>query len=250
MVVTKHFLAEKLGLDFEIAGFFADRKVPADNLYWHKRFLYLTFGTGYLFIPVIIDALYKAGVHKATLINEERTARMETALHIVARHETKQLGFEEYINQISAVFQPHVVHQDLFDDLLLYFNGGKPTTYKLGTVVPALNRADAFLFTFTDLPVDKSTLQTLIAIWYHVAVTVLMLDDLVDLDDDRNKGEENAILELGDNQLAVAQAATMINSDLEGLETINPTAESFFRKVLENALNDPQIKRLTEQAEN
>jgi hypothetical protein len=247
MVVTKHFLAEKLGLDFEIAQFFADRKVPANNLYWHKRFLYLSFGTGFLFIPVIFDALHKAGADKDVLIDPERTARMEAAFQIVALHETKQLGFDDYIDQISALFIPHLKHKDLFDDLLICFKGGEPTTYKLGTAVPALNRADAFLFTFTDLPVDKPTLHKLISIWYHVAVTVLMLDDLVDLDDDRNKKEENAIIELGDNKLAVDQAIEIINAHLEGLKNINPTAEIFFRKVLDNALNDPQIKRLNEQ---
>lgn len=248
MVVTKHFLAEKLGLDFEIAQFFADRKVPANNLYWHKRFLYLSFGTGYLFIPVIIDALYKAGVDKEILIDPERTTRMETAFNIVARHETKQLDFENYINEISTVFQPYKKHGDLVDDLLTYFKGGNPMHFKLGTEVPALNRADAFLFTFTDLPVDTAKLQELVSIWYNVAVTVLMLDDLVDLNDDRSKGEENAILELGDNKDAVNKAVVLINKHLEGLRNINPTAANFFRKVLENALNDPQIKALTEPA--
>ncbi len=244
MVVTKHFLAEKLGLDIEIAGFFADRKVPANNLYWHKRFLYLSFGTGFLFIPVIFDALYKAGVDKSTLIDPRRAELMETAFHIVALHETKQISFEEYITRISAVFANEAKHKVFFEELLQYFKTGKSSKFELGTPVPALNRADAFLFTFADLPVEESKIPELLKTWYNVAVTVLMLDDLVDLDDDRSKGEENAVLELGDDAAAVEKATEIINKHLTGLGSLNPTAENFFRKVLDNAIRDAQIQAL------
>ncbi len=244
MVVTKHFLAEKLGLDFEIAEFFADRKVPRDNLYWKNRFLYLTFGTGYLFIPVIMDALYKAGVDKKVILDPRRIGRMETAFDIVARHETKKISFETYIDEMAAVFSPYSIHDTLLDGLTRYFKNAEVTEFNLGTPLPALNRADAFLFTFCDLPVEQDKLAHLIEIWYHVAVTVLMLDDLVDLEDDRKNGEENAVLEAGDNQDAVKKCTAIIENHLAGLKKINPTVEGFFRKVLDNALLDPQITQL------
>lgn len=152
--------------------------------------------------------------------------------------------FETYIKELSSVFTPYCIHQSLYDDLLSYFDNHETRYFKLGTPLPALNRADAFLFTFCDLPVDHAKLTGLVEIWYHVAVTVLMLDDLVDLNDDRAKGEENAVIEAGDNQHAVKTCTTIIQKHLAGLEINNPTVASFFRKVLDNALADSQITSL------
>jgi hypothetical protein len=244
MVITKHFLHDKLGLDFEIAAFFADRKIPAGNLYWYKRFQYLSFGTGFLFIPVIIDTLYKSGINKQILLNIDRITRMENAFDIVAQYEVKRIGFPEYIEKLTGFFAPSATNQPLLDDLLQYFNGGPTQHYALGTPVSALNRADAFLFTFTDLAADEATTKKLIENWYHVAVTVLMLDDLVDLDSDRQNKEENAVLELGDNNHALKICEDLLEKHLAELRNINTPAAIFFRKVIDNALHDEPIRKL------
>ena len=244
MVITKHFLADKLGLDFEIAEFFADRKVPPNNLYWKKSFLYLSFGTGYLFIPIIMDTLYKSGIPKNIVIDPVRIARMEQSFDIVMQHERKMIGFDEYIKQMSEVFLPHVVNPALFDDLILYFNGQPAQQYALGTPVPALNRSDAFLFTFTDLALDDNTLQTIIRRWYYLAVAHLMLDDFVDLEDDRMKGEENALIELGDNSIALEKCHRLMEENINGLKETNPLIAAFFSKIFEKTLDDAPIKVL------
>jgi hypothetical protein len=244
MVITKHFLSEKLGLDFEIAQFFADRKVPADNLYWKGKFLYLSFGTGFLFIPFIMDALYKAGVDKQVVLNPERIARMEKSFDVAMQYERKQIPFDEYIQKMSEIFLPHVVHKDLFDDLLRYFKNESTHHYKLGTSVAALDRADAFLFTYTELDIPAELLKTIIRHWYHLAVTHLMLDDFVDLEDDRAKGEENALIDLGDNRRSLEKCQAMLEENIEGLKETNPLIAAFFTKIYNSALQDRPVQAL------
>jgi hypothetical protein len=244
MVITKHFLSEKLGLDFEIAQFFADRKVPGNNLYWKGKFLYLSFGTGFLFIPIIMDAIYKSGVDKKLVIDPERISRMEQSFDIVMQYERKRINFEDYIKAMSAVFLPHVVNQDLFDDLLRHFKVEKTETYKLGTSVAALDRADAFLFTYTDLRIDHELMNTIIRRWYYLAVAHLMLDDFVDLDDDREKGEENALIDLGDNNYALEKCQVMLEENIEGLKETNELVAAFFKKIYDKAINDAPVQAL------
>ncbi|HTE28315.1 hypothetical protein [Flavitalea sp.] len=244
MVITKHFLSEKLGLDFEIAQFFADRKVPANNLYWKGRFLYLSFGTGFLFIPIIMDALYKSGVDKKLVIDPERISRMEQSFDIVMQYERKRIPFDDYIKGMSEVFLPHVVNQELFDDLLSYFKSEPTHTYSLGTSVAALDRADAFLFTCTDLPIDHELMNTILRRWYYLAVAHLMLDDFVDLDEDREKGEENALIDLGDNKIALEKCQAMIEQNIEGLKETNEKVAVFFQKIYDKAINDEPVQAL------
>ncbi|MET0571737.1 MAG: hypothetical protein ABWZ79_09940 [Pedobacter agri] len=241
MVITKHFLADKLGLDFEIAEFFADRKVPPNNLYWKKSFLYLSFGTGYLFIPIIMDSLYKSGVDKNIVIDPIRISRMEQSFDIVMQYERKLIGFDEYIKRMSDVFLPHVVNRNLFDDLIKYFNGQDALHYQLGTSIPALNRSDAFLFTFTDLAIDDATLKTIIRRWYYLAVAHLMLDDFVDLEDDRTKGEENALIELGDNSAALEACQKLLKENISGLSETSPLVAGFFGKIADKVMTDAPI---------
>ncbi|MHA4847194.1 hypothetical protein ACX0G7_23715 [Flavitalea antarctica] len=244
MVITKHFLSQNLGLDFEIAQFFADRKVPADNLYWKGKFLYLSFGTGFLFIPFIMDAIYKSGVDKKLVIDPERTARMEQGFDIVMQYERKKISFDDYIKQMSEVFLPHVVNRDLYDDLLRHFKGEPTQTYKLGTGVAALDRADAFMFVYTDLPVDQETMKTIIRRWYYLAIAHLMLDDFIDIDEDREKGEENALIDLGDNHEALKKCQLMLEENIEGLKETNEKIGEFFRKIYDKAINDAPVQAL------
>jgi len=244
MVITKRYLSDTLGLDFDIAEFFADRKVPADNLYWKGKFLYLGVNLGTLFIPIMMDAAYKSGVDKKLLIDPVRTARMEASMDIVMLFEYKRITFEEYTKRMSELYLPHVVNHDLFDDLLRFFRGEATQHFTLGSGVAALDRGDAFLFNFTDLPIDNELLRTLIKRWYYLAVSHLMMDDIADLDDDRDKGEENAIIELGDNNMALEKCQLMMEESIEGLKQTNERMASFFVKLYKLAIEAPSIQAL------
>jgi hypothetical protein len=218
--------------------------VPANNLYWKGKFLYLSFGTGFLFIPIIMDALYKSGVDKNLVIDPERISRMEQSFDIVMQYERKRISFDDYIKGMSEVFLPHVVNLELFDDLLRYFKDEPTQSYSLGTSVAALNRADAFLFTYTDLPIDHALMNTILRRWYYLAVAHLMLDDFVDLDDDREKGEENALIDLGDNKIALEKCQAMLEENIEGLKETNEQVAAFFSKIYHKAINDAPVQAL------
>jgi hypothetical protein len=247
MVITKHFLSEKMGIDFGIAQFFADRKVPADNLYWKNKFLYVTYGTGYLFIPIVYDLLYKSGIPKDLLLREDRVEDMEKAFHIVAEYETKRIPFEEYIHQFMMVFRDKAVNKKFFNDLIRYFRNEPCQHYALGTSINALNRADAFLFTITDLPLEDQVLRTLLTKWYYTAASILILDDLVDWEKDQAEAEENVIIELGNNKNAILQVQKIFETNLKGLQDINPVLGSFFQKIFEKAIQDPPIRKSLEE---
>jgi hypothetical protein len=191
-----------------------------------------------------MDILYKSGVPKNIVIDPVRIARMEQSFDIVMQYEGKMIGFDEYIKQMSGVFLPHVVNRGLFDDLIRYFNGLPAKQYRLGTSIPALNRSDAFLFAFTDLAVDDNILHTIIRRWYYLAVVHLMQDDFVDLDDDRIKGEENALIELGDNKIALEKCTKLMEENINGLKETNPLIAAFFNKIFAKIIDDEQIRML------
>ena len=70
MFISTNQLIKKYGIDNKIAGFFVEREPPADNLYWHEKLLYLRPAPGYLFIPLIVDLLYKIGIKREDLLSE------------------------------------------------------------------------------------------------------------------------------------------------------------------------------------
>ena len=68
MFISTDFLAIKFGVDDAIARFFVDREPPANNLYWKDKLLYLRPAPGYLFIPLIVDLLFKIGIERQQLL--------------------------------------------------------------------------------------------------------------------------------------------------------------------------------------
>ena len=249
MVITKHFLADKLGIDFEIAQFFADRKVPANNLYWKNKFLYVTYGTGYLFLPIIYDMLYKSGMDKKKLLEENRIQNMEKAFHFVAAFEAKQINFEDYIYQFQLLFRESAVHKKFFDDLIRYFRNETCQYYSLGTSIEALNRADAFLFTICDLEMEEIAFRNLLLRWYHTAASILILDDMVDWEDDKAHEEENAIIELGNDKQAIIRVKSILENNLVAIQAFNSTLAGFLQKIYDKALQDEPIKGILESQE-
>ncbi len=71
MFISADFLAIQYGVDDAIAKFFVDRKPPENNLYWKGKELYLRKEPGWLFIPLIVDLLFRLGIPKQQLLSSK-----------------------------------------------------------------------------------------------------------------------------------------------------------------------------------
>jgi len=62
-------LDEEMGVDKRIGRFFVDRKLPQNNSFWKGRLLYVSFGNGFVSIPVYYDILYRIGIPLESLLD-------------------------------------------------------------------------------------------------------------------------------------------------------------------------------------
>ena len=209
MFISKEHLHTNLGIDQEIAAFFVNRKVPENNLYWKDRLLYISRGTGYLFIPLFFDLQLRCGVTKKVLLDEKYILLMESILHHAAHHEFEQIPFSQNIESCKQVMQNKVNNETLFTDLLRYFSNEdlKPFKY-LGTSSKALNRGDTFLFSLCYLNLLLTQTQNIIAHWYALVPSFLLMDDIMDLREDQRVNDENAISDFGPGSIGVENFIT------------------------------------------
>jgi hypothetical protein len=226
--VTKRKLSDEFGVDYKIATFFSDRIPPPNNHFWKGKYVYLSRGLGYIIIPLLFDLQYKLGLERSTLLDEKRIQLMEEGFDIMAKYEAKKIPYEEYISSCEMLFKPTVVNEFFYNDLILHLNNKTPVHYTLGTPVKALNRADAFLFTLCDMAIDTTLLQNIVTNWRYINANALILDDISDLAMDEKKGEENSIIELGNNDIAWKTVQSMFDNNQKLIGTINPTLTRYF----------------------
>lgn len=234
-----------MGVDPEIAAFFVDRKVPADNAYWKGRLLYVARGTGYLFIPLFFDLQFKSGLPKTTILDGTYVSRMESILDLAAKYEFGQMEFREHISRIAEMVQPHLQNAALFNELNEYF--GQPELQPLGRVGtdnPALNRGDALLYLLTTIPMPERVLEGILRSWYMLVPSFLLMDDLMDLKEDRIKGEENALSHYGYDPAGVREAIRTVERNFEGLASISPKLGGFFQTALDNKKRTPYFQTI------
>ncbi len=245
MFTSKHFLNENLGVDPEIAAFFVDRKVPADNQYWKGRLLYVARGTGFLFIPLLADLMHKAGVDKALLLSEEQVGLMESILDKAARYENGDMDFATHIQVIASLVENRLHHPWLKTLLDAYF--AQPVLEPMGILGednPPLNRADALLYWFTAIPVSKETVEKLIGYWYALVPTFLLLDDLDDVKEDQASSDENAIRKYGFDAAGVRRGIEVLEAKFRQVGQLNPLLQRHLQEILANNLRKPYYKHI------
>lgn len=234
MFTSKQELSESMGVDPGIAAFFVDRKVPIENQYWKGRYLYVARGTGYLFIPLFFDLQLRAGLPKEKLLDASYVALMESILDLAAQYEFGNLHFKDQIRQIEAMVQPKSVQPWLFDSLVEYF--GQEVLHPMGiigTPNPALNRGDALLYLLTTLDAPRETIERIIRYWYLLVPSFLLLDDIMDLREDRQASEETALGYYGFDAKGVQAAIEAVEKNFRQMEEVNALLGRFFRNLLE-----------------
>lgn len=238
MFVSADHLAIKYGIDDKIAIFFADREPPANNLYWHGKLLYLRFEPGYLFIPAMVDTLFKLGVPRNVLLGDEYINLLEQIGHIAALEETKKISYEQAVEECIALTASKAVNQFFYTGLVDYIKGGDNNfIHPLLTGFPALHRGDIFLFSVSILDMDDAMAEKIVSYWFALIGSFLLLDDAEDLDKDRMNNDENAFLESGLDKEGIDKIKNLLSKNLTTLKTINKplarTIDSQFIKMAE-----------------
>lgn len=243
MVITSKKLELELGINSEIAHYFAnERRVPDNNLFWKNKRIYISSGFGFLTIPLIFDLVHKCGVSLDVLLQDEHVTLMEQGFHQLKLYENEEISFEEFLVGCKSLLKDKVKQPKLAADLFAVFSGEPSSYFVFETRHKALARSDSFLFTLVDLDLSDEWISKFLPYWYSLARPILLLDDFKDLLEDRSSGEENTIIELGDNASAIEAAYNMGVADLDLLATINPQLAAFMRRLLNDALRYEYIR--------
>jgi hypothetical protein len=124
MFISTDFLATKYGVHDTIANFFVEREPPENNLYWKDKLLYLRPEPGFLFIPIMVDALNKLGIAREVLLSDKYINLVEQIGHIAALEETAQINYEQAIEQCIALTKQDAKNKNFYASLTDYMQGG------------------------------------------------------------------------------------------------------------------------------
>lgn len=247
LYTSKQYLQNTMGVDAEVAAFFVDRHVPVQNMYWKDKYLYVSKGTGFLFIPLFFDLMYKAGLTKETVLDEDFVRLTEAILHSAALHEHEMISFEAHLNNCKELIANKVVNLNLYTDLLEYFgNDSLPYNY-LGTFSKALNRGDTYLFALCSLNIPLHLTHKIVELWYILIPSFLLMDDIMDLEKDRTKNEENSINDFGPQGRGVRNAINFLTDRFAKLKGVNGKLGSYFEGSLQRKLETPYLISILNQ---
>jgi hypothetical protein len=244
MVITSGILISRLGIDKQIADYFANqRAIPANNLFWKDKRIYLSMGFGFLTIPFAFDLMHKRGIDKDLLLQDDHVTLMEKGFDLLKQFELSLISYPDFMESCKRLLNGKI-RQPHFAEALFSLFSGAPTSFHFEKEHKALARSDFFLFTLTDLPLSDEWIQDFLPYWYAIARPILLLDDFRDIEEDRISGEENTIIEMGDNKAAVEQAYLLGTEDLNLLATVNSLLAEFIQGLLDDSLQYASIRQM------
>ncbi len=103
------------------------------------------------------------------------------------------------MHAIRALLKGRIKNAAYYESLNLYLDQPVLKTMgPFGLPFPSLNRADVFLYILCDLPLSEMQWKKAIRYWYALHPTYLIMDDVRDYAKDKEEGEENVVIELGE----------------------------------------------------
>ncbi len=248
MFISADYLGINYGVDDKIAHFFVDREPPVNNLYWHEKLLYLRPAPGYLFIPLVVDLLFRLGINKQDLLSEKFIGTMEQIGHISALEETKKISYQNAIVQCSELVRPVSVNHAWLQEVNDYFNGGNDNILNsLATPFKALHRGDVFLYSLSAMQFSESLFKKIGEQWFALISTLLLLDDAEDLQSDMKTGEENAYLESGLNQEGIEKVTALVKYSVKKIFPLNSVLSWELDRQFTELIKMPHIHKLLNQ---
>ncbi len=217
-----------MGVDKTIGRFFVDRKIPENNSFWKGRLLYIGFGNGYVSIPVFYDILFRLGLPLEVLLEEQHIQFMERLMHFAILQEKNEITVAEELKCIRSLLENRIQDQQYYDALNNYLD--QPLLKPLGPfglVHPSLNRADVFLYVLCDLPLSDEQWKLAIRYWYVLHPSYLIMDDIRDYEKDKEEGEENVVIDMGEGAIGFEKTFEMLHENSETMKEINPLLAQF-----------------------
>jgi len=153
---------------------------------------------------------------------------METVGHISALEETKKLSMAEAIEKCEELVKENAVNQAWLDNVTGYFNSKEDNIFsKLTTPFKSLHRGDMFLFSLTALQFPATLFDRIAEQWFALISTSLLVDDVLDIETDKETGDENAYVESGLNAEGLERVAELVKHNVEKISAINETMAAF-----------------------
>jgi len=153
---------------------------------------------------------------------------MEQVMHYAILHERNEISIAEELASIRRLLHGRVKDIEYYTELNNYLNQPKLTPLgAFGLTSPSLNRADVFLYTLCDLPLSKLQWEKAIRYWYALHPTYLIMDDIADLEKDRENKEDNVVIDLGGGAEAIERAFEMYRKNCACLEELNPVLSAY-----------------------
>ncbi len=240
MFVSTEYLTFHYGVDEKIARYFVDREPPAGNLYWHEKLLYLRPSAGYIFIPLVVDLLFKSGIAREDLLGDEYITTMEQTGHISALEEVKKISAADAIMQCSDLVKDNCKSKDWYEDVMAYMAGEHNYITQLASPFKALHRGDMFLFSLCALHFPKEKEKQIVEQWFALITTLLLHDDAEDVQADLKTGDENAFLEHGFNPSNIAMAEDLVRKNMEIIALLNKTMATTLGNHFNNLVMKPK----------
>ena len=211
------------GVDMAIARTYVDRPVPPDNAYWKGRLLYVPPVPGFIFMPVFADLCLRCGFPREGILSDDCLTLAERILDSAARLENGSLDWHAHVRECldaSAVFHSGKEAWAALRDHLCH--GAERSPDPLRVSYPSLQRADTYLLSLCPIPMDVPTFLRAARAWRSLMSFLLVQDDLADIREDMERGQENAFLEAGLTADGVARVVTTMDAGLSHLKDLNP----------------------------
>lgn len=245
MFVSADFLGIQYGVHNSIANFFADREPPKQNLYWHGKLMYLRQEPGFLFIPLMVDLLYRLGLKKEELLSELFVTTMEQIGHISALEELEKISKQEALDQYELLIQPIAKNNFILQQVSNYLRGKEENIVTLHiTPYSALHRGDAFLFSLATLQFENEKWETIIKTWFALISILLLQDDAEDYEKDAESGDENAFLQAGLTAEGISSVKKLLATQLQFIASINKSMATTLDNNFKKLANKPNIEKL------
>jgi hypothetical protein len=221
--ISVNQLERDMGVNKTIARFFVDRKPPSDNSFWKEKLLYIGFGNGYISIPVFYDILFRIGLPIEVLLDEKHILFMERLMHFAILQEKNEIPITEELKCVRALLKGRIKNENYYAALNRYLDQPvlKPKP-PFGLIHPSLNRADVFFYVLCDLPLNEKQWEQAIRYWYALHPSYLIIDDIRDYAKDKEDGEENVVVDLGDGPEGFEKTFEMLRNNGETMKEINP----------------------------
>lgn len=229
MFISVQQFERDMGVDQRIGRFFVDRRIPENNSFWKGRLLYIGLGNGFVSIPVFYDILFRLGIELDVLLNERHIQFMEQVMHLAILQEKNEMTKTEELRSVRKLLENRVQNSFYYELLNQYLE--QPVLKPLGPfglIHPSLNRADVFLYVLCDLPLNKEQWDRAIRYWYALHPSYLIMDDIRDYAEDKEAGEDNVVIELGDGTPGFEKTFEMLYGNSETMKEINPQLAEFF----------------------